>query len=86
MGKKPAVGMSIERKNGGGNYEPKNCIWADCLVQSNNLSSNRRISDDGKNLTVAQWGRERGINSNTIRGRLHRGWNELKAISLWEVV
>jgi hypothetical protein len=35
MGPRPA-GLSLERKNFNGHYEPTNCIWADRTVQANN--------------------------------------------------
>jgi len=35
MGERPE-GLTIERKDVNGNYEPSNCIWADRLTQSKN--------------------------------------------------
>jgi hypothetical protein len=39
LGKRPD-GMSIERKNVMGNYEPSNCVWADRFTQANNRRTN----------------------------------------------
>lgn len=40
MGKKPSEGHSIDRIDGGGNYNKSNCRWADWFTQT----ANRRIS------------------------------------------
>lgn len=91
MGFRP-TGKSIERKNVNGNYEPSNCIWADDTTQANNTRSNHIVEFNGKSMTLAQWSRETGVNLNTIRVRILRGWKDWRAISepakisLWEVV
>lgn len=41
MGPKPK-GLTLERLNVNGNYEPKNCIWASWLVQARNKRNSRK--------------------------------------------
>lgn len=39
MGERPE-GMTLDRIDGDGNYEPRNCRWADAATQSNNRTKN----------------------------------------------
>jgi len=85
MGRKPSPKHSIDRINVNGNYScgkcseciingwPMNCRWATQTEQQNNIRTNVRLAHDGKTLTLAQWSRETGILSATIRRRLIHG-------------
>ena len=42
MGKKP-IGMSLDRINNNGNYEPSNCRWATCKEQRKNQNPRRAL-------------------------------------------
>lgn len=67
-------GMTIERINKDGNYEPTNCRWANITEQANNRSNNRLIEYNGKTQTVAEWARELGISYAQLQSRLDRDW------------
>lgn len=62
----PAIGMTIERNDNNGNYEPENCRWATRLEQGENKRNNRVIDYAGASMTVAGWSRHLGISHSTL--------------------
>lgn len=66
-------GLSLDRIDGNGNYEPGNCRWADSFLQNSNKSNNVFIEINGVTKTVSQWARQSGINRATIDSRRRAG-------------
>lgn len=73
-------GLTIDRKDVNGDYEPQNCRWADVDTQSNNKSDNRYFTYNGETKTMKQWAKSTGIGYYTLRGRLDRGWSIADAL------
>lgn len=77
-----ACGLTLDRMDVNGDYEPSNCRWVSMKVQGNNKRTNRVISFNGESHTLTEWSEIAGIGKDTIRRRLNAGWDIKDALTI----
>lgn len=70
MGDIPEKGMTLDRINTNGNYEPKNCRWATKKEQSNNRCDNVFIDTPWGRLTLSQAAEKAGVQPSLLAHRV----------------
>lgn len=74
-------GMTLDRKDNDGDYEPKNCRWVSFTENNRNRSNTKMLIIDGKEIPAAEYAENIGIDKYLFLNRITRlNWSVEKAV------
>lgn len=76
-------GLTIERKNNDGNYNPENCKWIPLVEQAKNKSTIHKITVFNETKSITEWGQDYRckVNAKILFDRIRWNWNPEEAIT-----
>lgn len=81
MGPRPSKDHSLDRINNDSGYSKSNCRWSTRQQQGRNRRVNVLVTINGVTKCKIEWMEHYGVNKNTVRARIDRGWTVEEALS-----
>lgn len=69
-------GLSLDRIDVNGDYEPSNCRWTTHIQQMRNTRKTRYLTYHGETKPLIEWCEELGVKFGTASARFTRGWSD----------
>lgn len=73
-------GLTIERIQVDGNYEPANCKWVTFKEQCVNKTNTKYVTYNGETKSLKEWSDETGLVYSCLLWRINAGWSVEKAL------
>jgi len=75
-------GLTLDRIDSNGNYEPDNCRWIPKGEQQLNTRRTHQLTVGGETKPLPTWAKLYGLDPHQIRGRLRAGWSHEHAVTI----
>jgi hypothetical protein len=81
MGPTFQTGLTLDRIDVDGNYEPGNVRWATAAQQARNRRDTVTLTWQRRTMPLPDWADRLGISADSLSRRLRRGWSTDRALS-----